>query len=80
MKDLDFETDDGWLDVREGAVLLIGDGLNRFGRTSVRLSSSFRLLRVFGLSSLDMFIFGIQGVWVKFEVVVEFSEEDIYCC
>jgi hypothetical protein len=56
VKDLDFETDDGWLVVRDGAALLIGDGLKRFGRASERLSKSFRLLRVFGLSSRDMFI------------------------
>jgi hypothetical protein len=66
--------------VREGAVLFIGDGLKRFGRKSWPISDGLRLLRVFDLSSLDMVILGIQGVWVIFEVVVEFSEEDIYCC
>ncbi len=60
MKDFDFETDDGGLFVREGAVLLIGEGLKRFGRESERLSKCLRRLRVFDLSSRNMLFGGYQ--------------------
>ncbi len=53
MKDLDLETD-VWMPGRELGVRLIGEGLNRLGRESERVSRVLRRLREFDLSSLDM--------------------------
>ena len=53
MKDLDLETD-VWMPGRELCVRLIGEGLNRLGRESERVSRVLRRLREFDLSSLDM--------------------------